>query len=390
MPILTTPSEPADVPTIARFLHFAFASPMDQALVWIERAGLDNFRILKDQGTPVASLVRFPMGEFFGGRSVRLAGIAGVAVPPEFRGRGYALRMMQLTLQEAAADGYALCGLYASTQTLYRKVGFEQSGHRFRVEMPISSLAIRERDGGIVPLGEQDMPAITECYRTFAQAHDGLMDRGEYLWRRVRVLRESEYAPFGVRNAAGGLDGYFFLHQHRRTDNGKQNLELSDLVFNTPQAGRRLLGLLSDFSTMAETLAFFGGPTHPALLLLPQQKYSITARDNHLTRVLDVRAAIEQRGFHPGVRAEVHIEISDDLIRANNGRFVVQVRDGSGNIQPGGKGSVRLTSNALASVFCGFVTPTQAAMLGWAEGSARDLEAANVFVGSTPWVVDQY
>lgn len=45
-------------------------------------------------GAPAASLVRVPVGQRFGGRSVPMLGIAGVAVPPERRGGGLARRLM--------------------------------------------------------------------------------------------------------------------------------------------------------------------------------------------------------------------------------------------------------------------------------------------------------
>ncbi|MCC6425324.1 MAG: GNAT family N-acetyltransferase [Phycisphaerales bacterium] len=389
-PILTGINDTADIHAIARFIYHAFTSAHDQAITWIEGAGHQNFRILRDQGKPVACLVRIPMGQYFGGRSVSLLGIAAVAVPPESRGNGYAKRMMQLAMQEAAADGFGLSGLYASTQTLYRQIGFEQAAHRFRIEIGMSWITERLRAGAVEPLSETDIPGIHACYAAMARVHDGFLDRGDYIWKRIRNLRGTEFSPFGVRNPAGGLDGYFYLSQQRRPDSGRHNLELSDLVFTTPEAARRLLGLLADFGSMAEDLGFYGGPTHPALLLLPQQRHRMSVKDTHLNRILDLKSAIAARGFNPTTRGEVHFDVSDPLIPANNGKFIITVENGKATATPGGSGAIQLTINALASIYCGFVTPTQAAILGWAHGTPKDLLAANIFCESTPWLTDMY
>ena len=47
---------------------------------WLEAAGLDNIRVLEASGTLGAMLIVIPMGQWFGGRSLPMAGIAGVTV----------------------------------------------------------------------------------------------------------------------------------------------------------------------------------------------------------------------------------------------------------------------------------------------------------------------
>lgn len=375
---------------VTRFLSLAFASTEEQLAQWLERAGAANLRVLRDGGRPVACLLRVEMGQFFGGRSLRLLGIAGVAVPPESRGKGYARRMMQMAMEEGAREGFALGGLYASTQTLYRQVGFEQGAHRYRIEVPLGTLGVVERGGAVEAMGDAQMGEIRACYSRFAEEREGLLDRGDYIWTRLRSNRQMEYRPFGVRNEQGELDGYFFLGQTRKQDTGRQTLELSDLVFNSGSSGRRLLGLLADFGSMADEFVFYGGPTHPALMMMPQQRYHCTSKDTHLTRVLDVRRAIEGRGYNPLVEGVVHLEVSDPLIAANRGRFVVEVGGGKARVREGGKGAVRVTERGLASLFCGFVSAREGKMQGLVEGEDAALRSADVFLGGVPWMVDMY
>src|SRR4029078_2722116 len=97
-----------------------------------------------------------------------MLGIAGGGVAPESRGKGYAKSMMVEAVRECARDGYALSVLYPSTQTLYRAAGYEQAGHRMVARLPLAAIDVRESALDIIALGDNDWPAIKECYSAFA------------------------------------------------------------------------------------------------------------------------------------------------------------------------------------------------------------------------------
>lgn len=378
----------SELPVVARLIAHAFAMPAEGASQWLCNSGLEHVRVLEEEGQVRACLLRIPMGQHFGGRAVPMIGIAGVAVAPEWRGRGTARRLMEACVREVAAGPAPLTALYASTQSLYRQVGYEQAGHRFGVRISLAQIGVREREPRVEALTEEDRPAIEACYRRFAARFDGMLDRGAYVWGRVRKNRDEAFHPFGVRNAAGGLDGYLFLTQ-RRKPTGRHDVALSDLAFDTPAAGRRLLGFLADFQTVGDDLLLFGGPAHPALALLGQQRYAVEFRDYWMLRIADVPAALEARGYAPGVAAETHLEVRDELLGANAGRFVLRVQGGRGSVEPGGEGRVRCGVRGLAAMYSGFMPPEGLALAGLVEGESGDLRAAGaVFGGSTPWMTD--
>ena len=70
------------------------------------------------------------MRQWWCGRAVPMAGVAGVKVAPEDRGRGIARRLMAALLAEVAARGYPLSVLYPATVPLYRSLGWELAGTR--------------------------------------------------------------------------------------------------------------------------------------------------------------------------------------------------------------------------------------------------------------------
>ena len=63
---------------------------------------------LVDGDEVLAGLGIYRLGQYFGGRSVPMAGIAAVGVPPEHRGRGVAKQLMTLTLQGLRDEGPVL------------------------------------------------------------------------------------------------------------------------------------------------------------------------------------------------------------------------------------------------------------------------------------------
>ncbi len=387
-----------DIKGVARLISHAFAGPQDKSEEWVRAGGPENLRVLRDRSGPAACLLRVPMGQFFGGRSVPMVGIAGVAVGPESRGRGLARRIMQESMRELAAEGVPLSALYASTQALYRQVGFEQAGHWFGVRLPLHRIDVREKGRALRALGDADMPAVHECYRAFASRFSGPLDRGPYVWKRVRVMRDEVYHGFGIEGAGGGLDGYVFLTQRRKPETGRHDVVLTDLVFLTPEAGRQLLAFLGDFATVGDDAVFMAGPVHPALTLLGQQKYDVQKRDYWMLRVVDVKRAIEARGYAKAVAATVRFEIVDDLIEANTGTWTVRIEGGRATAArgPGGSAgnggeSVRCNIRGAAALYSGFLTGREAALAGLVEGPGEALDSATaIFSGGTPWMADMF
>ncbi|MGH7133216.1 MAG: GNAT family N-acetyltransferase [Phycisphaerales bacterium] len=385
-----TPVE-ADVPALARLISHAFAGPLEGSREWIVSQGLGDVRVLRPDpsAAPHACLRRIDMGQYFGGRAVPMAGIAGVAVAPEDRGRGLARELMQRCMIEAAADGFALSTLYASTQALYRAVGFEQAGYSCSMTLPVHRIDIDIRHTNVHALTDADRPAIEACYEGFARKFPGRLARGAYTWGRVREWRKEQHIPFGVRDDAGTLTGYVYLIQRRRETDGRHDIHLSDAAFTTPDAGRRLLAFLAQFGTMAHDVQFTGGPMHPWLNMLGEKKFELHLKEYWLMRVLDIARAIEARGWNPLLRAELHLRITDELIPANAGNWIIALEGGRAATSRGGRGELRMDIRGFAPLYSGFMSARELALAGLIDGPDPALDAADaVFAGSIPWMTD--
>ena len=391
----------ADLPAMSRLIAHAFATPPELTSVWLRNAGLNESRVMRDgAGVPEACLLRVPQGHFYGGHSVPALGIAGVAVAPEARGRGLARELMRASMLEAAEEGWALSSLYASTQTLYRQVGFEQAGLRCAVRMRASDFRVGDDGGGdwktigVRPLAEADEPSVRDCYRAFAAANDGLLDRGPYCWKRVSNLRNEPFTGFGFFGAHGALEGYLYLNQRRNAATGHHDILTTDVVFTTARAGRAIIRFFAGFATTADEVFFSAGPGHPLLALLDQQAFKLEVQNVWMLRVVDARKALEARGWAPGLRAEAALEVTDALLPRNCGVWRLRIADGRAVVEHApsaraGEQTLRMTERGLAALYSGQFSARRAVMAGLAEGAAPALEAAErVFPGGSPWMLE--
>lgn len=380
----------AETPAVTRLLVHAFAGTPEGVDGWLKGAGLEHIRIVKAGADrpPESCLLRIPMGQYFGGRSVSMLGIAGVGVAPEARGRGLAKFMMAESTREAARDGFAIAALYPSTQTLYRSVGYEQAGNRLLARVPISEIEVREKGLDIVALGDDDWPAVKECYAAFAARFNGMIDRGPYVWSRVAKWHDQKFHGFGIRNGSGGLDGYVFLQQKRK-ETARQEIVAQDFAFLSPGAGRRLLQFFADFGTMGDDVVFSCGPSHPALMLLPRQKYKLEFNYYWMIRIINVAKALSGRGYSAGLKLDMELDITDAVLPENAGRWTLRVEGGRGEVARGGSGRLRCDIRGLAAMYTGHLAPRALALTDLVRGDEADLRAAEaVFGGGSPWMTD--
>src|SRR5215472_17045233 len=79
-------------------------------------------------GRLVAAARFHDMTQWWNGRAVPMAGVAGVMVAPEERGRGVGRALVTALLELIAARGYPLSVLFPTTLPIYRSLGWEIAG----------------------------------------------------------------------------------------------------------------------------------------------------------------------------------------------------------------------------------------------------------------------
>ncbi len=370
---------------LARSLHFD--GQMDE---WYERLGRGQFRAAMVDGQVTAGAALFAAAQWHGGRAVPAVGINGFGVAPERRGTGVGSAFLAGLLGELHDDGTALALLYPASLRFYRRAGFERAGQRLTYEIAIEHIDCGDDELDLMPFGPTEHDEVRAVYA--ARAAAGNLERPEWMWR-LRLEPKGEPLRYIVRRGAAA-EGYIVYTQGSRLE----PLTVVDYAALTPAAGRRILGLLASYRSVIDRLVWAGGALDPLVYLLNENlvagirgKVAVTRPYDWMLRVVDAQAALERRGYPPGVRARVELDLKDELLPANAGRWTLEVADGAARLSRGGDGRVRLDMRALAAIYTGFMHPHEVALMGTIGGDATDLSLLGaMFGGPRPWLADMF
>ncbi|MDX2097433.1 MAG: GNAT family N-acetyltransferase [Leptolyngbyaceae cyanobacterium bins.59] len=378
----------SEVPRLVQLITQAFNAPIADEQLYVERVGLENFRGLQRGEQLVGALAVYPMGQWFGGQCLPIAGLAAVCVAPEHRGTGVAREMLTQTLRSFYHQGIPLATLYASTQRLYRGVGFEQAGTFCRLSVPTIALTQQSRELPISLLETTDWRVLYSLYQQQAIVCNGNLERHEAIWDRIVDPPDTKVFVY-LLGSDSAPEGYVVFRQEN--NQGKYDLRVRDWVALTPKAHRSLWTFFADHRSMVDRVHWFGPLLNPTVALLEEHRYQIEHLERWLVRVVQVPKALALRGYPLGVEAELHLAIDDPLIPENSGRWQLQVSQGQGQVIPGGRGDVQMSIRGLAPLFTGLITPQILQRLGFLEGTPEGLgTAAQLFAGPEPWMADHF
>ena len=180
----------------------------------------------------------------------------------------------------------------------------------------------------------------------------------------------------------------YILFSKKRTGNEKI-LQVRDWVLLTAAAIRRFWSFLADHRSHIDTIQWQGSPINALLLALPEQSAQLETIQSWMLRIVDVKQALEQRGYPSNKQTELHFEIQDDLLPENRGKFILSVANGKGQISRGGKGELKVKIRGLAPLYTGLLTAHQLQLAGLLTAPENILSlTTQLFMGSLPWMPD--
>lgn len=333
-----------------------------------ERAAREGRLLAAYDGVQLVATARInPFRQWWHGRVMPLAGIGGVVVAPEYRGRGVGRQLMTVTLDRAREHGYPVSALFPATAPLYRAVGFELAGGQHFVTVPADT--IRDLAAGVAPVkvrraGPDD---VAEVQAVVAGVHERHRDLGPIErpdWEIAEWLGEEETFAYV---ADDGFVGYGW--------DGSDTLRVDVLVGSSAATLRALWALVGSGSSVARTVRACVPPDDPVLMLTRD----LTVRPDRVAwwmlRLIDAPAAVAARGFPPGVELEAPLTVVDAQLPGNTGDWTLLVSGGQGRLEPGDGDGLRLTANGLAALYAGVRVGTLR-QAGLAAGGAASTDAA--------------
>lgn len=366
--------------------------PADRAAAWTERIGMRNLRVVRRGQDVIAGLGILPMGHWFGGRAVPCAGISAVAVAPEHRSRGIAGEMMRTALEEAHREGIPLSSLFPATFPVYRAAGYESAGNRFIYRLPLAHLGTGSREPELREATPDDHPAVAALYEARSKTVSAAIQRSPYFWKRIFEPFTEEARTFLVLGPSGP-EGYAVIwYKPTPSPTAPNDIYVRDVVARTPGAARRLLRLIANHQSVARTASLTAGPGDPLLSQMREERpLEITDLSRWMLRIVDVRRALERRGWSPHLRGELHLDVRDELLRDNARRWVLEVSGGHAEVREGGSGAVAIDIRGLAALYAGYLPAEELHVAGLCEGSEADLARASaLFAAHAPWLADLF
>ena len=390
--MVAPPQHDAELEEFAAILAESLNFPPRDEIDFMTRYRVGDMRLIRRKGRVAGGLTLLPCGQFFGGQRIAMAGVHAVAIAPEARGSRVGRELLSEVVRELAAPGGPpIAVLYPATQPIYRSVGFEQAGTFTRYRIPISAIPIGPHDLEVERIPADPAAAgaaLGEHYARVARRENGLVDRTHWFWQRAVDPLNHPVTTYAVRER-GEISGHLILSRRWFTQ-GAPHTEIAcrEMVAETAASARRLWTLLADERSLGRSLVITGPPAVAEQLFFVEQSPEVDWQLRWMLRVLDVEAALSARGYPPGLERDLVLEVEDDLVADNHGRFALSVAGGRGEIRREGKGSaVRLGVRALAALFTGYLGAEQLARAGMASGDDDALAAATaLFAGPPPWL----
>lgn len=386
------PADDAELTALGTLLSHAlhFNMTPEQVRDWLDRCGPEGFRLVTRGGVMAAGLRFIACGQWYGGARVPVAAITPVGCAAEHRGFGVASRMMQRMHEEVRQRGLPLSVLFPATITFYRRTGYERAGAWNTYECPTTVLSGRSRALEVVPVPEGDAEGEAEIRRAYerrARQTNGHLDRWPMLWQRVLEPRGKQGQRFLIRREAQ-TEGYVCFYRQGQNE----PIRITDVCVLSREAGERLLTFFADHRSLASAIIWNGGANDPLLYLLPEHGVKATGIEDWVLRVTDVEQALRLRGYPLGLRAELHLDVRDEQLPWNHGRFVLRVEEGRAEVARASarsEGGLALDARTLSPLYTGHLTARELAVVGRLDGPGRDIATADlVFSGSRPWMPD--
>jgi predicted acetyltransferase len=312
-----------------------------------------------DGSRAVAAGMFHDMRQWWRGRPVRMAGVGGVKVAPEERGRGTGRALMTELLRQIAGRGYALSVLFPATVPLYRSLGWELAGDLHEAVIPTRSLAA-------LPPPDGARPALRRA---------GPQDAAEVIAVTEAVYESSRYSGPGSYDAATvarwwladdndfcylAPDGFLSYRWHGR----ERDIFVSFLLAASPETTRALWSIVASHVSMARQVRAVVPPADPVAWLTREPDVALSVREPWMLRVVNAAAAVAGRGFPAPVGLAATLRIDDEQLPANTGGWLLEVSGGRGSLtrdsaitrhsgSPGAPGPVTLGARGFAALYAG-------------------------------------
>ena len=290
-----------------------------------------------------------------GGTSI-VAGVSNVEVQPTHTRRGIMTRMMRHQIDDVHERGEPLAALFATESVIYGRFGYGVGSvhEQWTIERAHNGYARRyDSPGRIVFVDPADIgKELPEVFRRSTAGRPAVFQRAPHHWERDARAPEHRQGGSGglfyvAYVADGRIDGYVNYRTQRPA------VIVNELMAATREASTALWRFCFDLDLYERTEAIKRPVDDPMpWMLADPRRLQRSSRDGLWVRVVDVRAALEQRSYAACDR--LTLEVIDDFCLWNQGRFDLEVApEGATCRASSASPDLTITISALASAYLG-------------------------------------
>lgn len=365
---------------------------------WIRGLDPDRAVVVRGHRGEVAAAAHIrPLEQWFGGRAVPLAGFSPVAVLPEHRGKGWGRAVTAGHYPDLRDRGEVIAGLFPASVALYRSVGFELAGSYVHRRIPAAHFVamrpgpeVRVRRGTV-----DDVAAVHRCYERLASRVDGSVTRTTAWWARRLPPDLADTVLYVVDDPQrpGDLRGYGSYRHGKARAPYDYSVVVSEVHADDGDALRALWRVIGSSGSQAPDVEVIGPADDLLFLLLgASDPLAVRSEIRWMLRLVDAAGAVAARGWRPGLRGRVDLEIADEHAPWNAGRWRLEVDQGAASLVPGGAGTIEVGIGALSSWWAGYARARTLAATGLLRAADEPALATLDALGATspPVLVDFY
>lgn len=380
-----------DVDAFGRMSRVAFNVSQD----WVERLR-DRFRseramVATAGGEVVATAQAFAIDQWFGGRPVPTAGIATVTTDPLYRGIGIGHEVMRRILERERDRGRPLATLYPAVVGFYRRMGFEFAGVQVTHRVPIGALPIGGDPGRLEQVGEDAVERLRSTYRRVAAAENGLTEGVDDDWWAVRILQMWSDDVHGTVATGEEVPEAYAAYRLADGDDWDIAVRCGHLMATTRDAAMALFAYFRGFKGLGKSLDWHGPPNDPLIGMVSGEFKRSQEVSTNMSRLLDVAAALEARGYPP-VSGSASFAVRDELLPDNAGTYLLEAQDGRVRVARAPRdapAAPAIDVGALSAMYTGYLPPAAAVRAGMVEAGHPALPLfERLFAGPPPWTPD--
>ena len=327
--------KPEDLGAVRRIISVCFNLPQnetdEEARISIKNdkstlgRNYYNRLVAESEGGAITSTLRIaPYAASFDGGELKVADIGAVATLPEFRNQGAIRECFSEAYARLYEREFAFCYVQAFSTSYYKKFGCAPAAFLSEWEIKTEKLKPGALSGSYELISAFKGDA-QEVYGEMKKRFSFLAERTFYDWEAYEKKYLSDKYKTYIYRDENGVPKSFFTYEIAN-ENGETVLDMKERVYFYDKEG--FLAILnfaaskaSDFNILR--LAFSTDANIDSLL--PEHaRFAVTkkVRSNGMARCINLKAALLGAAFIGDGR--VVLEINDEMIKENCGRFAIE------------------------------------------------------------------